>query len=128
MGLFINRLRYIKLPSNRVCTYKLDGHSQMPSTGVVSTYTPIVMYGGTCFSNALATSCISSIFIFANLAGNFHIALLVISLTIRKEASFPYLFAIYFFLPVKCLFIIIAHFFSLGCQSFYNSEELSHIN
>lgn len=85
----------------------------------------LVMCGGTCFSNALATWCIRSIFVFANLAGDFHIALLTISL-LWKEASFPYLFAIYFSLPVKCLFIIIARFF-LWVVNHFIIHKSSHL-
>lgn len=88
----------------------------------------LIMCGGTCFSKALATSCISSIFVFADLVGDFHIAVLVISLTIMKRNIFS-IFICHFFLSSwrKCLFIIIAHFFFLWVVNHFIIRKSSHI-
>lgn len=81
-GMFVNRLLYVKSPGRRVCACELGGH------GAELTETPTSKCGGTCVSTASGTPCISSIFIFASLAGDFHITLLVTLLTIMKRSIF----------------------------------------
>lgn len=120
-----SRLLGVKLPHYKASALiSWTGTLKCPLSQLCRPIPLLVLGAGACFPAALATPGVSSIFVFAGLAGELHIASLVISLTIIKRSIFS-IFICHLLRPVKCLLIIIPHF--LWIVHHFLMHKSSHI-